>query len=152
MKLREFAPAGIRYTPADLVLRDSAGVSIDLNSGDFPGGAYDGAVMLEVLEYMHDAHGVLSRARSAASRLLLSYRLHDGSDTGERRADGIFNDFTREQILELLEASDWKPVAVEDGPGYALFLCRALSRSARLTAGDGRARSGLAGRLGLGRR
>jgi FkbM family methyltransferase len=152
MKLREFAPAGIRYTPADLVLRDPAGVSLDLNSGDFPGGSYDGVVMLEVLEYMHDAHGVLSRARSAASRLLLSYRLHDGSDTGERRADGIFNDFTRERILELLEASDWKPVAVEDGPGYALFLCRALSRSARLNAGDGRARSGLAGRLGLGRR
>jgi hypothetical protein len=152
MTLREAAPAGIRYSPADLVLRDPAGIALDLNSGDFPGGSYDGVVMLELLEYVHDPHGVLSRARSAAQRLLVSYRIHDGSDTGERRADGLFNDFTREQFLALLEATDWKPVASEDGPGYALFLCRALSRSARLSASDGRARSGLAGRLGLGRR
>jgi FkbM family methyltransferase len=152
MKLRDVAPPGIRYTPADLVLRDPAGIVVDLNSGDFPPGVYDGVVMLEVLEYMHDPQGVLARARSAAPRLLLSYRTHGGGDVGERRAEGIFNDFTREEVLSLLEATDWKPVATEDGPGYTLFLCRALSRAAKLSEGDARARSGWAGRLGLGRK
>jgi FkbM family methyltransferase len=152
MKLREVAPPGIRYTPADLVLRDAGGIVVDLNSGDFPPGAYDGVVMLELLEYMHDPQGVLARARTAAPRLLLSYRTHGGGDAGERRAEGIFNDFTREEILSLLEATDWKAVATEEGPGYTLFLCRALSRSAKLSEGDARARSGWAGRLGLGRK
>lgn len=152
MKLREFAPEGIRYTPADLVLRDPAGVVVDLNSGDFPPGGYDGVVLLEVLEYMHDPQGVLARARSAAPRLILSYRTHVGGDTGERRAEGLFNDFTREEILSLLEATDWKAVGTEEGPGYTLFLCRALSRSAKLSEADARARNGWAGRLGLGRK
>jgi FkbM family methyltransferase len=152
MKLRDVAPAGIRYTPADLVLRDPGGLVVDLNSGDFPAGTYDGIVMLELLEYMHDPQGVLARARSAAPRLLLSYRMHGGGDTGERRAEGIFNDFSREEILSLLEATDWKSVATEDGPGYTLFLCRALSRSAKLNEADARARNGWAGRLGLGRK
>jgi hypothetical protein len=152
MKLRDAAPPGIRYTPADLILRDPAGLVVDLNSGDFPAGTFDGIVMLEVLEYMHDPQGVLARARSAAPRLILSYRSHRGGDTGERRAEGIFNDFTREEILSLLEAADWKPVATEDGPGYTLYLCRALSRSARISEADARARNGWAGRLGLGRK
>jgi hypothetical protein len=108
--------------------------------------------MLELLEYIHDPQGVLARARSAAQRLLLSYRVHGGGDTGERRADGLFNDLTREEVLALLEATDWKAAAMEEGPGYTLFLCRALSRAARLSEGDGRARSGWAGRLGLGRK
>ena len=152
MKLREFAPDDIRYTPADLVLRDPAGLVVDLNSGDFPAGGYDGVVMLEVLEYMHDLQGVLARARTAAPRLIMSYRNHRGGDTGERRAEGIFNDFTREEILSLLEATDWKPVATEEGPGYTLYLCRALSRAARISEADARAKNGWAGRLGLGRK
>ncbi len=152
MKLREFAPPGIRYIPADLVLRDPAGIVVDLNCGDFPPGTYDGIVMLELIEYLHDPQGVLARARAAAPRLMVSYRVHGGGDTAERRAEGIFNDFTREEVLALLEATDWKAVAAEDGPGYTLFLCRAVSRSAKLTEADARAKSGWAGRLGLGRR
>ncbi|HXV25327.1 MAG TPA: FkbM family methyltransferase [Alphaproteobacteria bacterium] len=152
MMVRDFAPADIRYVPADLVLRDPAGIVVDLNSGDFPPGSYDGVVMLELLEYMHDPHAVLAMARMAAHRLLLSYRLHDGGDTGERRTEGIFNDFTRTQLLTVLEATDWKVVATEEGPGYTLFLCRAVSPAAKLSEGDGRARSGWAERLGLGRR
>ncbi len=152
MKVRDFAPADIGYTPADLVLRDPAGIVVDLNSGAFPPGSYDGVVMLELLEYMHDPHGVLARARTAAPRLLLSYRLHDGSDAGERRAEGIFNDLTRTQLLTVLEATDWKVVATEEGPGYALFLCRAVSPAAKLSESDGRAKSGWAERLGLARR
>ncbi len=152
MKLRDFAPPGIRYIPADLVLREPAGIVVDLNSGDFPPGSYDGVVMLEVLEFLHDPQGVLARARGGAHRLLLSYRPHDGGHTAERRADGLFNDFTREELLALLEETDWKAVATEEGPGYTLFLCRAVSRSAKLTEADARARSGWAGRLGLGRR
>lgn len=152
MKLREFAPPGIRYIPADLTLRDPAGIVVDLNSGDFPPGSYDGIVMLELLEYLHDPQGVLARARGAAPRLLVTYRVHGGGDTGERRAEGIFNDFTRDEMVALLEATDWKTVATDDGPGYTLFLCRAGSRSAKLNEADPRAKSGWAGRLGLGRR
>jgi FkbM family methyltransferase len=152
MKLRDLAPPGIRYTPADLVLRDTGGIVVDLNAGDFPPGAYDGVVMLEVLEYLHDPQGVLARARSAAPRLLLSYRAHGGGDPGERRAEGIFNDFTREEVLDLLEETDWKAVGIEEGPGCTLFLCRAVSRAAKISEGGGRARSGWAGRLGLGRK
>ena len=154
MKVRDFAPPGIRYTPADLVLRDAAGIVIDLNSGDFPPGSYDGIVMLELLEYLHDPHAVLRRARSAAPRLLMSYRTHDGGDTGERRAEGIFNDFTREEILALLEASEWKPAAIEDGPGYTLFLCAAVAPPTvtQPTESAERAKSGWAGLLGLGRK
>ncbi len=152
MKLREFAPAGLRYTPADLVLRDPDGIVTDLNSGDFPPGSYDGIVMLEVLEYLHDPRGVLARARSAGPRLLVSYRPHAGGDAGERRAEGLFNDFSREEVLSLLEAADWTAVASEEGPGYLLFLCRAAPRSARISEGGARGRSGWAGRLGLGRR
>src|SRR5207247_7990317 len=129
MKVRDFAPPDIRYTPADLILRDATGIVIDLHSGDFPPGSYDGIVALELLEYLHDPHAVLMRARSAAPRLLVSYRAHDGGDTGERRADGIFNDLTREELLALLNATDWKPAAVEDGAGYTLFLCMAVTQS-----------------------
>ena len=154
MKLKDFAPAGIRYTPADLVLRDPGGIVIDLNSGDFPPGSYDGIVMLELLEYLHDPHAVLTRARSAAPRLLMSYRTHNGGDTGERRAEGIFNDFTREDVLALLEATEWKPAAIEDGPGYTIFLCSAVTASTQPNASEAveRAKPGWAGLLGLGRR
>jgi FkbM family methyltransferase len=72
MKLRDFAPAGIRYTPADLVLRDPAGLVVDLNSGDFPAGTYDGVVMLELLEYMHDRGAGAGAQRRAAADLELS--------------------------------------------------------------------------------
>jgi hypothetical protein len=137
-----------------LVLRDASGIVIDLNSGDFPPGSYDGIVMLELLEYLHDPHAVLSRARSAAPRLLVSYRTHDGGDTGERRAEGIFNDFTREDVLALLEATEWKPAAIEDGPGYTLFLCSAVAPSTQPQSSEAveRSKAGWAGLLGLGRR
>jgi hypothetical protein len=97
---------------------------------------------------------VLRRARSAAPRLLMSYRTHDGGDTGERRAEGIFNDFTREEILALLEASEWKPAAIEDGPGYTLFLCAAVAPPTAIqpTESAERSKSGWAGLLGLGRK
>ncbi|MGH6954819.1 MAG: FkbM family methyltransferase [Alphaproteobacteria bacterium] len=152
MKLRDFAPPGVRYIPADLIARDPAAIVVDLNSGDFPPDRYDGVVMLEVLEYLHDPQAVLARTRGAAPRLLLSYRVHGGGDTPERRAEGLFNDFTREEVVALLGEADWKAVASEDGPGYTLLLCRPVSRGAKLTEAAGRAKSGWVGWLGLGRR
>lgn len=75
MALRGALAPGCRYRPADLVAFAPETVVVDLNDGQFPDGTFDVAVLLDVVEFLHDPRATLAAAAKVASRLVMSYRL-----------------------------------------------------------------------------
>lgn len=123
MALRRLLPVGCRYQPADLLPFDPATAVADLNQGQFPAGAFDVAVIIDVLEFVHDPGAVLTRARGAAPRLLLSYRPSSGDDDGPRREVGFFNDLCCNDLLALLDDAGLVVVECRDVGGRLLLDC-----------------------------
>jgi len=107
MELRSFLADTNHYVPADLVQRSEDCLVVDVNQGQFPTGHYDYIVMLEVLEYVHDAPALLRRAGEAGSILLLTYCVNRNDEEDDRRARGWFNDYTNDSLKQLLESSGW---------------------------------------------
>jgi FkbM family methyltransferase len=125
MALRQRLPAGCRYQPADLLPYDAATAVVDLNQGQFPAGTFDVVVMLDLLEFIHDPRALLTEARRAAPRLLLSYRPASSGAETMRREQGFFNDLTAADLLALLGAAGFA-VAERREIGERLLLdCRA---------------------------
>jgi len=126
MALRGLLPPGCRYMPADLVPFDAATVVVDLNDGGFPEGRFDAVVALEVLEYLHDAAGILRAARSASNILLVSYRSTDALPVAHRRQQGMVNDHAADEMEAMLAAAGWAVAQRVDGAAHCG--CRACSR------------------------
>jgi len=124
-RLAHHLPRGTRYVPADLALRGADTVLIDLNQGEFPPGAFDSVAMLDVLEFVHDAAGLLQRARAASGRLVLTYRLSDGYDHDQRAEAGWFNAFSRSVLESHLAIAGWLVGAHHRAGPYDLFVCNA---------------------------
>lgn len=108
MALRALLPPSCRYTPADLVARSEDTVLVDLNQGQFPEGRFNVAVLLQVLEYMHQPEQVLANCRQAASTLILSYETFAGGEKKARRERGFFNDLSERDIDALLKKTGWR--------------------------------------------
>ncbi len=119
MALARVLAPDCRYQPADLVGFSQDTQIVDLNDGGFPEGAYDVAVFLDVLEFLHDPAAVLRAAATVTGRLIVSYRIVGAAGTGAnadsggsagkdgRRSLGFFNDFGEAEVLALLEAAGW---------------------------------------------
>lgn len=118
LALRDALPPGAPYVPADLIARSADCIVLDLDQGQFPEGRFDTVVLLEVLEYLHDAPGVLRRARGSAASLVLSYRPHDG-DLAGRRGRGFVSDLSEAALLAVLAECGWRVdrrLDLPDGP------------------------------------
>ncbi|MCC6467221.1 MAG: tetratricopeptide repeat protein [Alphaproteobacteria bacterium] len=130
MRLARHLPPAARYVPADLALRSADTLLVDLNQGEFPAGSFDAVAMLDVLEFVHDAPGLLQRARAASPRLVLTYRLSDGADHGARAEAGWFNAFTRSVLESHLAIAGWVVGAHHRSGPYDLFVCDAADPGA----------------------
>ncbi|MCC7045593.1 MAG: glycosyltransferase family protein [Alphaproteobacteria bacterium] len=130
MRLARHLPPAARYVPTDLALRSADTLLVDLNQGDFPAGSFEAVAMLDVLEFMHDAPGLLQRARTASPRLVLTYRLSDGTDHDARAEAGWFNAFTRSVLESHLAIAGWVVGAHHRSGPYDLFVCDAAGPAA----------------------
>ena len=117
-------PIAVKYDPLDLFRLAKATIVADLNDGGFPNGHWDTIVALDILEFLHDVPGLLSRSRRAADRLILSYRRHSGESLAGRRAAGYFNDFSEDGLRRMLGGAGWKIVEHDRRtPPYTVFVC-----------------------------
>jgi FkbM family methyltransferase len=114
---------GVAYTPLDLLRFAETTVVCDLNDGQFPDGAWDCALALELLEYIHDLAALLVRTRKAAAHLILTYRCSAGGGGEARRAAGYFNDLDLEALKKLLAETGWTPTMAEEHDPYSLIVC-----------------------------
>jgi hypothetical protein len=117
-------PPGCRYVPADLLPFDPATRVVDLNDGGFPEGTCDVAVVLDVIEFVHDPLALLHALGGATSHLVISYRPADGGTPQGRRRLGYFNDFSSEEFEALLQRAGWGVGGRIDAAGLCLFDCR----------------------------
>ncbi len=125
MALRRLLPTGCRYRPADLLPFDAETIVVDFNQGQFPAGAYDIAVALDLLEFIHEPRAWLTRVGAAAPRLLLSYRPATGGDEAARREQGYFHDLSADDLAGLVTSAGFV-VSDRDMAGERLLLdcCR----------------------------
>ena len=102
-------PPGGKYLTADLVRFASAGEILDLNQGHFPEHAVDVVAAVELVQYIHDVPALLQRCDVAAPNLIVNYPLAAaGDDIEARRAQGWFNDFDEDAMIDMLTAARWQ--------------------------------------------
>jgi hypothetical protein len=99
--LRGMLPPLCRYTPADREQRTPDTLLFDMDTGVYPDGRWDVAVMAGVLEYAPNAWDVVTHLADLAPLLLLSYD-HGGS-LDYRRRQGWQNHLSRAGLEDLLE-------------------------------------------------
>ena len=124
MALFSKMPIAVAYTPLDLVRYSDATVLADLNQAQFPGGHWDYAVLLETLEFIHDPAWLMQTVKKAADHLIMTYRVPDGTAMAVRRTAGYFNDFTAEQLRELLEAAGWMEIELQTAAPYTIVTAK----------------------------
>jgi len=117
-------PPGGKYLPVDLVRFAAAGEILDLNQGQFPAHAVDVVAALELLQYIHDVPALLRRCAAAAPNLIVSYPLAAaGDDIAARRAQGWFNDFDEDAMINMLDAAGWKVATRQPAAQSEMFVC-----------------------------
>lgn len=110
MDIERFA-SPLRYVPIDIVARDARTHVIDLNETPPPPALFadiDLITLLGVLEYLDDAEKLFDAITSTQIPLLFSYCSAERHSNCDRRASDWVNDFTTEQILQLLEARGYE--------------------------------------------
>ena len=142
MKVANHLPDTVSYMPADLLARAEDSIVFDLNQGETPpppvgGGRYQTILLLHVLEFVHDAPGLLARLGPLAERLIVGYApapaLTPGDDdaleevTHVRRSHGYFNDWTQDVLRNTLLAAGWQVEEDSetsiDGEDYVQLVC-----------------------------
>lgn len=128
MALQGALKPGCQYFPADVVERRPGAFVVDLNRQQFPPGQYDWITFLGVLEYVHDVHWALEKARDSAPSMIVTYCTAIGQDPLPRRGMGWVNDFDLPGFQALLQQSDWRIVRLREvkrGPGniQVMFHC-----------------------------
>lgn len=96
-----------RYSGYDIHKMNPKNILIDLN-GDFNlGDVFDTAVLLGVLEYLHNPFETLASLHRIANDLILSYVFQKESnlETIDKRISiGVLNHFNEQEFLESLES------------------------------------------------
>lgn len=101
MDIETHLPASTTYIPADLVRRDERTLICDLNAGVLPDAVAEAAVLLGVLEYVHDAEKTLAELSARWSRIVLSYNPADLDAGRDRSLHGWFNNWKTAQIVAM---------------------------------------------------
>ncbi|MBL8669069.1 MAG: FkbM family methyltransferase [Alphaproteobacteria bacterium] len=119
------------YQPVDLVARADNTIVCDLNQERWPDsppeGYYDLVTVMHLLEHLHDPAVALKRCRDLAGRMVLTYR-HPADPEAERegrRAEGIFNDLSPDELRAALKAAGWVVAEDKDLGADRVYVCRA---------------------------
>jgi hypothetical protein len=95
-----------RYTGSDLQPLDEKTLALDIASDPIPPGPWDAAVMLGVLEYLHDPLAALRKVGAAAESLVLSYSIPRGPNAVPRRhARGWTNALSEQDLSNAASAA-----------------------------------------------
>lgn len=109
MALRARLPIGAQYQPADLVAWSADCITVDLNAGPFPAGRYEVVAALGLLEYLHNPAALLTAARNAAYRLIVTYPVYDSRlPITARRGYGWMNDIDLSGFEAMLANAGWR--------------------------------------------
>lgn len=122
--LRGALPADCRYQPSDLVARTPDTLVCDLNSF-YPdlAGQMDVAVFSGVLEYIHDLPGLFGWLRGQVGRVVFSYATLEHTPSPlVRRQNGWVNDFTQDQIIQIVTQAGFRGDAVTRWRGHVIFV------------------------------
>lgn len=125
MLLKKYLPQNCRYFPSDLVSRSPETFLIDLNQNSplcLP--KHDVFFFSGVLEYVHDLERLLQSSAESCRSIILSYAPCANRKTDsilERRAEGWVNDYSREDIINLLNKHSFVLLDQEEWNGQWLF-------------------------------
>ena len=81
-------------------------------------------MLLETIEFIHDPAWLMQTVKKAADHLIMTYRVPDGTAMAVRRTAGYFNDFTTEQLRELLEAAGWMEIELQTAAPYTIVTAK----------------------------
>jgi FkbM family methyltransferase len=112
------------YTPLDVVARSRECLVRDLNRQGLPEGRWDWAAALHLLEFIHEPEALLRELASRCGNLVLSYHTAETVAPDQRRAAGFFNDYTRQGLLNALDAAGWRPMRQESVLAETLVVCQ----------------------------
>ena len=112
MKLEGLLAEGTRYTPMDVVSRDSRTIVCDLNKDRVPPVDADFLAMLGVLEYLHDVPGVLRQFAHQISRGLISYHPYERGIGRDRLSVGWVNSMNSKELLSVIRESGFRYIRV----------------------------------------
>jgi len=122
-------PPGGKYLPVDLVRFAKADEILDLNQRHFPEQAVDVVAAVELLQYIHDVPALLEHCAAAAPNLIVIYPLAAvGDDIEARRAQGWFNDFDEDAMIDMLTAAGWKISTRQPAAESDIFVCHRDTR------------------------
>jgi hypothetical protein len=124
--LRMALAAESRYSPYDLVARTPDTLVCDLNSSypDIDGDA-EVVVFSGVLEYIHDLPGLFDWLHGHVEQVVFSYATYEHTPSLlARRKNGWVNDFTEDQILQIIEKTGFSGSAVKRWRGHVIFVVR----------------------------
>ena len=124
LALTEILTSGGTYVPADIVQRHPATVIVDLNRGEFPAGAYDCIVALDLFPYLFDLPSLLARIAATAPLLIFSYPPREGEPRKVRRAHGWYNDYEEDELAALLAAAGFEIAEAAELDDERIFVCR----------------------------
>ena len=131
MKIANHLDSETTYMPLDLVARAEDAIVLDLNQGEIPQGRgrYGTVVLLHVLEFLHDPASLLGKLATLTDRLVVGYvpsEVDLGSGVSDerdpaaeemrtaRRSQGYFNDWTQDQLRNVLLETGWQVVEDEE--------------------------------------
>ena len=128
-RLGSALPPGGKYLPVDLVRFAKADEILDLNQRHFPEQAVDVVAAVELLQYIHDVPALLEHCAAAAPNLIVIYPLAAvGDDIEARRAQGWFNDFDEDAMIDMLTAAGWKISTRQPAAESDIFVCHRDTR------------------------
>jgi hypothetical protein len=120
MFLKTMLSPETKYYPVDYIRRSEETILCDLNSGNFPDIHTDASVLSGVLEFLTTAESLLRHVcATTGHRILLTYMTREkfpGSE--DRRASAYVNDFTENQIIELLDRHGFTLKAKSADPSH----------------------------------
>lgn len=125
MALKKYLPSSCQYFPSDLVSRDSDTFLVDLNQS-LPLALPKQHVYFfsGVLEYIYDLERLIQASAKSCQSMILSYAPYTGNEADsilERRAEGWVNDYSREEIISLVNKYGFSLIEQKKWQGQWLF-------------------------------
>jgi hypothetical protein len=128
MLLKKYMPQKAQYTPSDLVRRDKDTVVLDLNQkSPLELLRHNVFFFSGVLEYVYDVERLIQVSSQVCDLFIFSYvtcEIKTVSVLAQRRSEGWVNDYSKEEILILLQDKGFKLIEEKTWGNQLLFCFR----------------------------